>query len=136
MNNPIQTYDDLLKRKKQLEDLLQAQGELIKIDIEEIKIGLAPLHNAVTTLANFFTQDKKAGLLGFGANRLVDLLVRKVILSRSGWITKLIVPFFIKNFSSHFIAGNQEKWINNIKQWFSHNGHDKQKKESESPSDY
>ena len=132
MNNPIQTYDDLVKRRKQLENLLQAQGELIRIDIEEIKISLAPVQNAATGLINFFTQDKAAGILGFGANRLVDGFVKRILLSRTNWLTKLVVPFFIKNVSSHLIADNKEQWMNKIRQWFSSNGHDKEKKERES----
>ena len=132
MNNPIQSYDQLIIRKKQLENLLQAQEELIRIDIEEIKISLAPIHNAATGLINFFTQDKAAGVLGFGANRILDVLVKKIILSRSNWLTKLVVPFFVKNFSSHFIAEHKEQWMDRIRHWFSSNGHHKEKSESES----
>ena len=132
MNNPIQTYDDLLKRKKQLENLLQAQEELIKLDIEEIKISLAPVHKAANNLVSFFTQDKAAGLLGFSANRVIDVFVRKILLSRSSWVTKLVIPFLVKNFSSHFIADHKEKWMDKIRHWFSSNGHDKEKKERES----
>ena len=132
MNNPIQTYDQLLLRRKQLEYLLQAQEELIRIDIEEIKISLAPIHNAATNLVSFFTQDKAAGILGFGANRVIDTFVRKVLLSRSNWITKLLIPFFVKNISSHFIAEHKEQWMDKIRHWFSSNGHDKEKKERES----
>jgi hypothetical protein len=132
MNTPIQTYDDLLKRKKQLETLLEAQKELIKVDIEEIKESLIPFRNAAANVVSFFTRDKAAGLLGLGANSLIDVFVKKVLLSRSGWITKLVIPFFIKNFSSHFIAERKDSWMKNIKQWFSSNGHDKEKKESES----
>ena len=132
MSSPIRTYDELLLRKKNLEILLKAQEELIKLDIEEIKYSLAPLHIAATNIINFFTRDKTAGLLGFGANRLIDVFIKKILLSGSNWLTKLIVPFFIKNFSSHFIAEHQEEWMNNIKEWFSSNEHQKERSESES----
>ena len=132
MNNPIQSYDDLLKRKKQLETLLDAQKELIKADIHDLKESLAPVRLAATRIANLFTKDHSAGLLGFGANRVLDLLVKKVILARSSWLTKLIIPFFVKNFSSHFIAENKDKWMNKIKHWFSSNGHDKEATEKQS----
>ena len=135
MSSSIQTYDQLLIRKKHLESLLQAQEELIRIDIEEIKVGLAPIHNAATGLVNFFTQDKAAGLLGFGANRVLDMLLRKVLLSKSNWVTNLVVPFFVKNVSSHFIAKHKDEWMNKIRQWFSSNGHDKEKFKEESEYD-
>jgi len=135
MNNPIQSYDQLLIRKKQLESLLQAQGELIRIDVEEIKESLAPLHEAVTGAVNFFTQDKAAGLLGFGANRMFDVLLRKIVLSKSSWLTKLIVPFFVKNVSSHFIAEHKDQWMDRIRKWFSSNGHHKEQSEKESEYD-
>jgi hypothetical protein len=132
MNNPSQSYEQLVIRRKQLESLLKAQEELIRIDIEEIKISLAPVQNAATNLISFFTQDKAAGLLGFGANRVLDVFVRKILLSRSNWVTKLIIPFMVKNFSSHFIAEHKDQWMENIRKWFSSNGHDKEKKERES----
>ena len=132
MNSPIESYEQLLIRRKQLENLLKAQEELIKIDIEEIRISLAPVHNAATNLISFFTQDKAAGVLGFGANRMIDVFVRKILLSRSNWVTKLVIPFFVKNFSSHFIAEHKEQWMDNIRKWFSSNGHHKEKSEKES----
>lgn len=131
MNTPIQTYDDLLKRRRQLETLLQAQEDLITIDIEEIKTSLAPVHNATVNLINFFTRNQAAGLLGLGVNQLIDVFVRKILLSRSNWITKLIIPFLIKNFSSHFVAEHKDQWLNRIKQWFSSNGHNKERAEEE-----
>ncbi len=135
MTNPIQTYDDLIKRKKQLETLLDAQKELIRVDIEEIKESLTPFRNAAANIVSFFTRDHAAGLLGLGANSLIDVFVKKILLSRSGWITKMIIPFFVKNFSSHFIAEHKDSWLKNIKQWFSSNGHDKEKSGMKSESD-
>jgi hypothetical protein len=33
----------------------------------------------------------------------VDVLLRRFVLTKSGWITKIVIPFFIKNYSTHFI---------------------------------
>ena len=56
-------------------------------------------------------------LVNFGVNKVLDVLLRKVILSRSGWLTKLTVPFFIKNISSHFLAGHKDELINKLFAW-------------------
>ena len=127
MNKHIRTYDDLLVRKKYLESLLQEQKELIQLDIEELKADAEPLLNTISSVSDFFTRNKKAWVLGLGVNSVIDFLVKDVILSKSGWITKLIIPFFIKNFSSHFIAEHQEEWLKNITEWLGYtNGHHKE----------
>jgi hypothetical protein len=129
MISNIKSYDDLLLRKRNLENLLQAQKELIKLDFEELKMEANKYLRPLSSVTDFLTRDKKSWLLGIGANTIIDLLVKKVILSRAGWVTRLIVPFFIKNYSSHFIAEHQDEWAHNLVQWLtkSKNGTDKEK---------
>ena len=96
MNKPIKTYEDLLKERHRLEVLLQSQKELIRLDIAEAKLHLQPAVKAVSFLGKIFTREKNNVLLAGGINHLIDLLFKKIVLSRSGWITRLVIPFFIK----------------------------------------
>ncbi len=119
MNSEIKTYDDLLLRKKNLENLLQAQKELIKLDFEDLKMEANKYLRPLSSVTDFLTRDKRSWLLGMGANTIIDLIVKRVVLSRAGWLARLVVPFFIKNYSSHFIAEHQNEWAHSLMQWIS-----------------
>jgi hypothetical protein len=133
MNSSIKTYDDLLLRKRNLENQLEAQKELIKLDFLELKMGVQQYFRGFSSVTNFFTRDKKSWLLGLGANTLIDVFVKRVLLARAGWLTRLIVPIFLKNYSSHFIAEHQDEWAQSLMQWLtkSKNGTEEEKVSSE-----
>lgn len=103
----IRTYNDLLAEKARLKELLQAQKELVRADVEEIKMELQPVKTAIGVIGKFTTRDKSNPLLTSATEGLIDLVVRKMILSRSGWLTKIVVPFLMKNVSSHLVNENQ-----------------------------
>lgn len=114
MSKSIKSYDDLLKRKQQLEILLEAQKELIKYDFQEVKYeSRASLKSA----GKVFTRDTSNMLLNTGASKLIDTLVKNVILSRAGWFMRLAVPFLLKNVSSHYIADHKNQWVRKLFSW-------------------
>jgi hypothetical protein len=50
----------------------------------------------------------------------VDLFVRKILLARAGWFTKILIPYLIKNYSSHIISEQQRaKLMEKINNFFS-----------------
>src|SRR5687767_13784308 len=126
MNNKIRTYQDLVRQEEQLEELLKAQKELLAQDFRELKEGLKPATAALSMLSKITTREKGSFLLNQGANSLIDLVVKKIILAKAGWLTRLTVPFFIKNVSSHVIADKKEKWMDKLFSWIRHkNGNGK-----------
>jgi hypothetical protein len=132
MSKRFTSYDDLLKEKQQLEVLLQAQKEVIRCDVEEIKLKLQPVKEALEFIKKITTKDRTNLLLDLGSDIAITTVVRNFILSRAGWFIKLVVPFFLKNYSSHFIAEQKDKWIEKLKSWLGHkNGNDHQDKEKE-----
>ena len=100
----IKTYQDLEEEKLRLTALLRTQEELIKTDIAGVKHGLNPFGKAAGVVHNFFTREKKDPLLNLGLEMSIDLVLRRFLLARAGWLTKIVVPFFVKNYSSHFIG--------------------------------
>ncbi|MEI9810295.1 MAG: hypothetical protein WDO16_21835 [Bacteroidota bacterium] len=42
------------------------------------------------------TRDKGNFILNAGANKIIDLLVKKLILSRAGWLTRIVVPYLLR----------------------------------------
>ena len=122
MNKTIRSYDDLLREEKHMEELLQAQKELLLYDFNELKEELKPAQTALTFISRIIIRDKNNLLLTGGLNKTIDLIVRKLLLARSGWLTKLIVPFFLKNYSSHIIADHKDQIIEKLFFWL--NGKD------------
>jgi len=68
---------------------------------------MKPATMALQFFNKITTVDKSNLLLNEGANKVIDLLLNKFILARSGWITKFLVPIFLKNYSSHLIGDNK-----------------------------
>ncbi len=108
MTNRISTYDDLLAEKQRLTVLLQVQKEVVRQDFREIKEELMPVKSMISMVGKFATRDKSSWLLTTAADKVIDLVFKKMLLARAGWFTKLAVPFLMKNFSSHVIADNKE----------------------------
>jgi hypothetical protein len=114
MNKTIRTYEDLLKERHRLEVLLRSQKDIIRQDITELKMQLQPAVKAVSFLGKIFTREKNNVLLAGGINHLIDLLFKKIVLSKSSWLTRLVVPFFIKNYSSHFVAEHKDELVEKL----------------------
>jgi len=53
------------------------------------------------------TRDHTGPLATFGIDFSIDLLIRKLLLAKAGWFTKLVIPFVVKNYSSHIISEEQ-----------------------------
>jgi hypothetical protein len=121
MIKPIRTYEDLLEEKARLKLLLSAQKELVRQDINELKQDLVPVRRAISMVGKFATKDNRNNLLTTAADTIIDIVVRNMVLSKAGFLTKLIVPFFMKNFSSHVITDNKDKIISKLSSWFGKN---------------
>ncbi len=111
MNKP-RTYNELLAEKARLKLLLAEQKEIIHQDFNEIKTELEPVRKIFTQAKKLFSKDSGGGLLTLGADKLIDLLIRRVLLAKSGWLAKLIVPVLAKNYTSHLVDDNKGKIMN------------------------
>src|SRR6186997_3649114 len=107
MKRKIKSYEDLEKEEQLLEELLQTQKQLIQLDVQVLKQQLKPATMALKFFNKITTVDKSNLLLNEGANKVIDLVFNKLILARSGWITRFLVPMFMKNYSSHLIGDNK-----------------------------
>lgn len=127
MTKQITNYKELLQEKARLKAVLAEQELQIQEDWKLIKEDLQPAVMAVTTIRKFFTRKATTTALQLGVNLLADGFVKKVLLSGAGWLTRLVVPFFIKNYASH-LAEEPEKLLTKIKHLFSKNGKAHQEK--------
>ena len=116
MKRKIRSYEDLEKEEQLLEELLQTQKQLLQLDVQVLKQQLKPASMALKFFNKITTVDKSNLLLNEGANKVIDVVLNKFILARSGWITRFLVPIFLKNYSSHIIGDNK---INIVEKIFS-----------------
>src|SRR5829696_2605569 len=107
MSKTFTTYEDLLKEKQQLEVLLKAQKQLIRSDFYELKSEFQPVFGFVKKITS---KDKSSVLLNLGSDLLINTVFRKVVLAKAGWLARIVIPYFMKNYSSHFLADNKKKW--------------------------
>ncbi len=133
MTNTIRTYKDLEEEKLKLQALLKAQRELIREDIADLKAELRPMGEALSFIGKVTTKDRSNFLLTEGADRIIDLVVKKIVLGRAGWVTKAVVPFLMKNYSSHVIADNKDSIIDAVKSFFTKKKKKNGKEAPESP---
>ncbi|HVG40504.1 MAG TPA: hypothetical protein VM888_02740 [Chitinophagaceae bacterium] len=127
----IKTYEDLEKEKQRLINLLKDHEDAIKVDIAGVREGLKPFGNAMKVVNKMATRDNTAPILNFGLEMGIDVFVRRFLLARAGWLTKIVVPFIVKNYSSHIIGEEKrEKLIKKVKNFF---GKIRPKKESATP---
>ena len=114
MKRKIRSYEDLEREEQLLEELLHTQKQLVQLDIQVLKQQLKPATMALKFFNNITTVDKSNLLLNEGANKAIDFVLNKFILTNSGWITKFIIPFFLKNYSSHLIGNNKSNLVGKI----------------------
>ena len=109
MSNSIQTYEELLVEKHKLKTLLTAQRELIQYDVKELNKSFKPVLNSVSLLGKVTTRNNSDLVLGTTANTVIDLVVRRLFLANAGWVKRLVIPFVLKNLSSHYIADHKSE---------------------------
>ena len=133
MKRKIKSYEDLEREEQLLEELLQSQKELVQLDILVLKQQLKPATMALQFFNKITTVDKSNPLLNEGANTAIDFILKKIVLARAGWITKILVPLVVKNYSSHFIADHKQDFAQKIFSLFSGNKNGKAKTASTMP---
>ena len=121
MIKQINSYKELLEEKARLNMLLVEQELQIKEDWQSLKEELKPAVMIGATLKKLFT--RKAGTTAalMGINLVADGFVKRVLLSKTGWLTRWFIPFLIKNYASH-LADKPEKVMEKIKAFFGKNG--------------
>ena len=107
-----------MEEKARLKVLLGTQKLVLREDFNRIKEEFTPVKTAISVIGKITTKDNSNWLLTKAADTAIDMIVKRIILSKAGWFSRLVLPFFMKNISSHFIADNKDKIFNKIASWF------------------
>jgi len=105
----IRTYDDLLQEEQRLRQELKIYEALIRQDLVGMKENIEPVRRVYNTVNKVFTRDNRVPFFNIGLEMGIDLVLRRFILAKAGWITKIVVPYFVKNYSSHIIGEEKRK---------------------------
>jgi hypothetical protein len=104
MSKRIETYEDLIEEKKRLEILLESKKLEITEDWKGVKQNLTPVTNIFSFLGKFTHRHRSNPLVNFGIDMAGDVVLKKFILRRADWVTRLLLPVFIKNYSSNVLG--------------------------------
>jgi hypothetical protein len=104
MSKRIQTYEDLIEEKTRLETLLETKKLEISEDWKGIKHNLTPITNVFSFVGKFTHRHRSNPLVNFGIDMAGDVFLKKFILKRADWLTRLLLPVFIKNYSSNVLG--------------------------------
>lgn len=118
----INTIEELKAERQRLYMRKAFLETEIKNSFEEIKEQLKPLQ-VITKGAGKLLSSKDNSIVGNSVGFLTDVLVKKVILRNSGFLTRLIVPYLAKNVASNVAEENKPKiadWISDLIGRFAH----------------
>lgn len=104
--NRINNYDELVAARRMTETIIADRKRIIHEQIEDVKEKIAPVLNIVNLFKNKGPEHNS--LLKVGVSLAIDLLVGQKLLSKAGWLTRLLVPNLLKTVSSK-VLGNGKK---------------------------
>lgn len=119
MSNRIRTYEDLLQEEQRLLQQLKGHEVLIREDLVSVRKHMAPVTKVFNNVSKVFTRDNRSPLMNFGLEMGIDVFVRRVLLAKAGWFTKIVVPYVLKNYSSHILGHEKRaKMVQKIQGFF------------------
>jgi hypothetical protein len=98
----IKSINDLRAERVRLKLQLAMAEEKLKDDVAWLKDELKPV-KAAGKLFSSVMINKNNGVINDGVRFTIDAVLKNLILSKAGWITKLVVPYLVKNLSSNYI---------------------------------
>jgi len=104
----IRTYEDLEAEEKRLQLLLHAHKKAMGDSYASLKQSLNPFKRAADSVSKMFHRDGTTSpLMRLGLDMSVDVLIRRFLLARAGWFTKIVIPFIIRNYSTHVVKNRK-----------------------------
>ncbi len=120
--NKITTYEELLREKERLELQLEVHKYAVRVHVDHIKRKLNPLRNVIHFFSNFTAPAVSNTLVGTGVGLSLELLLRKLFFSKTGWVTKMVGPILLKNFSANMLKKNKDVLVKKVRSFFHTNG--------------
>ncbi|HMU46980.1 MAG TPA: hypothetical protein PKC72_11460 [Chitinophagaceae bacterium] len=115
---PISAYEELIAEKQKLEILFEAQKALVKYEFEELRDEITPALNVIDFLKKLSFRNKDNPLIQSGINILIDMIAEKINSNNTDIIKTKIVPYILKNYTSHLLAGATVEFVQQVTSLF------------------
>ena len=118
----ITTYDDLLQEESRLKQKITLQKAQFRHHYHILTEKLSPVERIAGIVKNVTTPSTRNPLVNTGINLAIDVLLRGFYTSKVGWISKLVLPFVLKNVSSNIVNKKGKSFLRTVKAIFGKNG--------------
>lgn len=112
----INSLKSLKLERKRLKLQISEYENLLQKDMEWIKGELRPVNTIAKGISKLF-HSKGNDVLKEGIGIGTGMLAKNLLLSKSPWYIKLLLPIIIKNVSSNFIGDRKEFILEAVKKW-------------------
>jgi hypothetical protein len=95
----IESYKELLERQKQLKALLEAKKDLIRSDVELLKVETKPASDLLGSLSH---SERKRRLLAVAIGLVAQRAFRKLVIMKTHWLVRPVIQYFDENSRLNF----------------------------------
>jgi hypothetical protein len=113
----FKTYKQLTQEKETLEQLIKAQKQLLKADVEQLKWRVRPLSEIRYHVTHLTFRNAISLFVAFNSDVIEKKIFQEIIAASSGWPGKVLVPYVLKKYSPGFLAEQKKKIIKWFKLW-------------------
>lgn len=110
----IETLKDLQDEKKLVSERLQELEQDILNDVDSFKHDLETWSTAGGAVKHLFMKNKDS-VMGNTAGAAVDMLIRKVLLRKSNFVTRFLISFIMKNVVRNIAAKKSDAIVDKVK---------------------
>lgn len=107
----INNYDDLMLEKQRLKSNLRTSKRRINASFNALKDEVNPFSKIKQTAQTALRGDVASPIVQFGIKRATDLVFGKILLRRSGWLTRLLVPIAVRQVTKMLVGNKADKKI-------------------------
>ena len=104
MKNGMKAYDRLLLEETTLQQELKLTQQRIGAHMNSLKAKVQPAAIGVGIAKTIITRNGRQPIAQGGLDLLIDIVTKKLLFRKSGWIAKMILPPLLKNISSHALT--------------------------------
>lgn len=100
----ITTHEDLMKEKARLKAQLKQHKTQLRQSVEAIKEELNPISQIAKTTRGIWNADSSNPLIAMGVTKLTDLVLRRGLLRKAGWLSRLVAPVLVQKVATYLIS--------------------------------
>jgi len=124
---PIKSIADLKRERRRLKAEIAEHELILKEDVAGFKDSLKPLNAVSKVVSKFFVAGDDRNVTNKWVDAAVTFALRNVVLSRAGWVTKLVVPMIARNYANNKLQENKADIVDTLRGWL-HKLQDKRNK--------